>query len=150
MGRTYTNLDYHVVFATKRRYPWISPRIEARVWEYLGGIAKNSRIHPYQIGGIDDHLHLALGIPPTLEVSKAVQMFKGGSSKWIGQTFPEMRGFAWQDGYGAFSVSKSILPSVIDYIVDQREHHRHKTFQEEFREMLVKHGIPFNEQYLWD
>jgi len=150
MGRTYTNLDYHVVFSTKNRYPWISPKIEIRVWEYLGGIANRNGMIPYKIGGIDDHLHLAIGIPPTLAVSKALQLIKGGSSNWIGATFPELRGFGWQDGYGAFSVSKSILPSVIEYIIDQREHHRHKTFQEEFRELLVKHGIPFMEQYLWN
>ena len=150
MGRTYTNLDYHVVFSTKNRYGWISPKIENRVWEYLGGIANRNGMHPYQIGGIDDHLHLALGIPPTLAVSKALQLLKGGSSKWMGETFPELRCFGWQDGYGAFSVSKSILPSVIDYIREQREHHRHKTFQEEYREILAKHGISFIDQYLWD
>lgn len=150
MGRTYTKLDYHLVFSTKNRHAWISPTIETRIWEYLGGIAIRHGMHPYQIGGIEDHVHLALGIPPTLAVSKALQWLKGASSRWIGETFPELRGFAWQDGYGAFSVSKSVLPKVVEYIADQREHHRHISFQDELRELLAKHGIDYVDRYLWE
>lgn len=150
MGRTYTSLDYHVVFSTKKRYPWISRTVETRIWEYLGGIAKRYDMLPYQIGGIEDHLHLALRVPPTLAVCKAVQLLKGGSSRWIGETFPSLPGFAWQDGYGAFSVSKSSLPQVVQYIVDQRAHHRQRTFQEELRALFKKHGIAYDERFLWD
>jgi REP element-mobilizing transposase RayT len=150
MGRTYTNLDYHVIFSTKNRVGWISPTIETRIWEYLGGIAKSNGIHPYQIGGVEDHVHLAVAIPPTLAVCKALQLLKGGSSRWIGETFADLRGFAWQDGYGAFSVSKSILPKVVDYIVGQREHHRQQSFQDELRELLTKHGINYVDRFLWD
>jgi hypothetical protein len=88
-------------------------------------------------------------VPPTLAVSKAVQLLKGGSSKWIHDTFPTFAGFAWQDGYGAFSVSKSQLPEVIEYVAKQREHHRVRMFQEEFRAFLEKHGIEFDERYVW-
>ncbi len=94
-------------------------------------------------------VHLALGIPPTLAVSRALQLLKGGSSRWIGESFPKLRKFAWQDGYGAFSVSKSILPSVENYIL-QRQHHQKQTFQDEFRELLTKHGIAYADKYLWD
>ncbi|MFO0818702.1 MAG: IS200/IS605 family transposase [Pirellulales bacterium] len=149
MGRTHTKLDYHVVFSTKSRVLWISEAIECRVWEYLGGIAKRYGMHPYRIGGVEDHVHLALGIPPTLAVSRALQLLKGGSSRWIGESFPKLREFAWQDGYGAFTVSKSILPSVENYILQQRQHHQKQTFQDEFRELLTKHGIAYVDQYLW-
>ena len=100
------------------------------------------------IGGVEDHLHLLLAIPPTLTVSKALQLLKGGSSAWIKQTFPGMRRFGWQDGYGAFTVSKSSVPEVVDYIKDQRQRHRKKTFQEEFKAFLKKHDIEYDERYL--
>jgi REP element-mobilizing transposase RayT len=97
-----------------------------------------------------DHVHLALALPPTQSVSKALQLLKGGSSKWIKDTLPQLRGFAWQDGYGAFSVSKSNLPEIVAYIQNQCEHHRLKTFKEEFMTFLVRHGVEYNERYLWD
>jgi len=149
MANSFSCLDFHLIFSTKNRYPWISPKIESRVWEYLGGIATGNRMHPHKIGGVEDHLHMALGLPPTLELSNAVQLLKGSSSKWIHETFPAMKDFRWQDGYGAFTVSRSNLPQVIDYIAGQREHHRVRSFQEEFREMLAKHGVPFDERYIW-
>jgi len=102
------------------------------------------------VGGMPDHVHVALALPPTQTVSKALQLLKGGSSRWIRDTLPRMRGFAWQDGYGAFSVSKSNLPEVVAYIKDQREHHRVKTFQEEFLAFLDRHGVDYDKRYLWD
>jgi putative transposase len=102
-----------------------------------------------QIGGTSDHVHVVASVPPTLAVSKAVQLLKGGSSKWIHETFPALSRFQWQDGYGAFSVSKSQLPEVMTYVADQREHHRVRTFQEELRGFLERHGIEYNEKYLW-
>jgi len=105
---------------------------------------------PILIGGMPDHIHMAVGLPPTLAVSDALKQIKGGSSKWIKDTFPKLIGFAWQDGYGAFAVSKSVLPSVTSYIERQREHHRKTTFQEEFVTLLKLHEIEYEEQYLWD
>ena len=107
MANTYTSLYYHVIFSTKNREPWIRPELESRVWPYLGGIAREHDMKALMIGGIENHVHLLLGIPPVLAVSKAVQLIKGGSSGWIKETLPGLGGFGWQDGYGAFTVSKS-------------------------------------------
>jgi len=102
------------------------------------------------IGGIENHIHLLLGLPPALAVSKALQLLKGGSSAWIKETLPGLGGFGWQDGYAAFTVSKSLVPEVETYIRGQREHHRVKTFEEDYRAFLVKHEIPFDEKYIFD
>lgn len=150
MGNTLTSLHCHFVFSTKQREAWISHEIEERVWSFLGGIARENGMKPIRIGGMPDHVHMAVGLPPTLAVSKALQQIKGGSSKWMKETFPAMDGFAWQDGYGAFAVSKSNLSALTTYIARQREHHRTKTFKEEFVAFLVRHGIDFEERYLWD
>ena len=148
MANTYTSLHCHIVFSTKNREEWIGQLIEERVWEYLGGIARNNDIVPVKIGGIDDHVHLVVSIPPTLAISKAVQLVKGGSSLWFHETF-RRSAFAWQDGYGAFTVNKSQLPDVVRYVERQREHHRLQTFQEEYRTLLDRHGIDYDERYLW-
>jgi REP element-mobilizing transposase RayT len=124
MANTYTSLHYHVVFSTKNRELWIERGIEQRVWAYLGGIAKQHKMKPLQIGGIQDHVHLLLGAPAVLAPARIAQLIKGGSSAWIQEALPRMKGFGWQDGYGAFTVSKSNLPSVIEYIQHQGEHHR--------------------------
>ena len=150
MANTYTALHYHVVFSTKGRAFWITPDIEQRIWSFLGGIARDNGMTPLAIGGIEDHIHLLLGAPPTIAPAKMAQLIKGGSSKWIHDTFPHLSTFAWQDGYGAFTVSKSNVADVIDYIQRQREHHAIKTFQEEFLELLRRHEIDYEEKYLWD
>ena len=106
MANTYTSLHYHFVVSTKGREPWIAPEIEQHVWSFLGGIARENKIHPIQIGGIDDHVHLLLNANATHAPSKIAQLIKGGSSAWIHRTFPDMKDFKWQDGYGAFTVSK--------------------------------------------
>jgi putative transposase len=149
MANTYTCLHYHIIFSTKNRQRWISPDIEERLWSYLGGIADHNGMTPLKNGGIEDHVHIVVGLLPTMALSKAVQLLKGGSSLWIHDTFPELAEFAWQDGYGAFTVSKSQLPDLIEYVKNQREHHRTRTFQEEYRAFLEKHGIEYDERYLW-
>ncbi len=101
------------------------------------------------VGGIDDHVHILLTVPPTIAISKAVQLLKGNSSNWIHKEFQLLKLFAWQDGYGAFTVSKSNLPAVIQYIERQREHHRRQNFQQEYRLLLKKHGVEYDEQYVW-
>jgi REP element-mobilizing transposase RayT len=149
MANTYTSLHYHVVFSTKNRERWIRPEIEQRIWAYLAGITQQNKMQPLQIGGIDDHVHVLLGAPPVLAPAKIAQLIKGGSSPWIQEAFPPLKGFGWQDGYSAFTVSRSNLPAVIAYIQGQREHHRAKSFQEEYRELLKRHGIEFDERYTW-
>jgi REP element-mobilizing transposase RayT len=98
VANTYTALHYHFVFSTKNRQAWIAPEIEERIWEYLGGIARSNKMTPLRVGGIEDHIHMLLGAPPTLAPSKIAQFVKGGSSAWIRDTFPQLRAFAWQDG----------------------------------------------------
>jgi putative transposase len=149
MANTYTSLSYHLVFSTKNRMRWIKPEIGPRLWQYLGGIARRCRMTALQVGGTADHIHMLVLAPAVLSPSQITQFIKGDSSKWVHDQFRELRKFAWQDGYGAFTVSKSNLPDVIRYIQNQREHHRRKTFQEEYLELLHKHGIQYDARYIW-
>jgi REP-associated tyrosine transposase len=102
-----------------------------------------------QVGGVDDHIHALVTAPPTIAPFQIAQFLKGDSSKWIHQEFPSLTQFNWQDGYGAFTVSKSNIPEVVSYIQNQREHHRKRTFQEEYLEFLRVNGIEYDERYLW-
>jgi len=149
MANTYTALYYHVVFSTKNRATYLKPQIEERVWAYIGGVARAHKMTALQVGGCDDHIHALVMAPATLSPSQIAQFLKGDSSKWIHDEFPNLRAFAWQDGYDAFTVSKSVLPEVIQYIKTQREHHTRKTFQDEYLEFLQKHGIEYDERYVW-
>ena len=101
------------------------------------------------IGGTTDHVHLLMSLPGMMSFAEAVQLIKGGSSKWVHEAFPDHRKFEWQEGYGAFSVSASRVPKAIAYINNQKDHHRKKTFQEEFRELLMKHGIEYDQRYVF-
>ena len=103
-----------------------------------------------QIGGVEDHVHILLSLPSTISIAKALQLIKGGSSKWVHETFPEQNLFGWQVKYGSFSVSASQLDKIILYIKGQGEHHRKMTFKEEFVALLKKHSIQYDERYLWD
>lgn len=149
MANTYTSLYYHIVFSTKNRLAWITPEIEERVWAYIGGIARHHRMTAIQIGGIEDHIHALVLAPPVLAPSQMAQYLKGDSSKWIHEEFPDLRGFAWQEGYGAFTVSKANVEGSVRYIQNQREHHQTQTFQEEYLEFLQRQGIDYDERYLW-
>ena len=150
MANTFTCLLYHIVFSTKHREPWLRVDSQDRVWAYLGGIANRNKLTPLLFGGMEDHVHILLGIPATISVSRAVKQLKGGSSHWIKENIFGCRSFSWQDGYAAFSVSKSQAKAVEHYIRNQKEHHRVKTFQEEYRELLARHGIECDERYMWD
>ncbi|MCW0220302.1 MAG: IS200/IS605 family transposase, partial [Prosthecobacter sp.] len=146
---TFHSLHYHVIFSTKERTPWLKDGdIRSRVWAFMGGIANENETKPVCIGGMEDHVHLLLEIPPRLSVSDVVKQIKGASSRWIHSTFPELQGFAWQDGYGVFAVSKSAVPAVIRYISRQEEHHRRTRFEDELRAILIKHELPWDERYL--
>jgi len=149
MANTYTSLHYHLIFSTKNREPWLAPSIEQRIWRFIGGIARKHRMTALQVGGIDNHIHALVTAPPTIAPSQIAQFLKGDSSKWIHEEFSTLRNFGWQDGYGAFTVSKSNIPKVIKYIQNQREHHRKKTFQEEYLEFLRENSIEYDERCLW-
>jgi putative transposase len=149
MANTYTSLNYHIVFSAKNPEPWLIESVCERLWPYLAGIARENGMKALEIGGVADHVHILISVPATLALSKAVQLIKGGSSHWIKESFPNMAAFAWQDGYGAFSVSESQLDPVRDYIQRQPEHHRTKTFAEEYKTFPERHGIEFDERYLF-
>jgi putative transposase len=145
---SYISSHFHCVFSTKERRRLITPALRDRLWPFLGGIARQNQMKAIEIGGVEDHVHILLSLPSTMAISKALQLMKGGSSKWIHETFPEQRLFAWQEEYGAFSVSVSQLDKTSEYVQEQAAHHRQMTFQEEFLALLKKHGIACDERYL--
>jgi putative transposase len=147
---SYVSSYYHCVFGTKERLPLIPPELRERLWPFLGGIARQNGMKAIEIGGVSDHVHLLLSVPSTFSVAKALQLIKGGSSKWVHDTFPEHRLFRWQVKYGAFGVSVSLLDKTIAYIQNQEQHHRKMTFREEFLALLKKHRIAYDERYLWE
>jgi putative transposase len=146
---SYISSYFHVVFSTKERRPVITPQLAERLWPYLGGIARENSFSALQVGGVEDHIHVLLSLPATINIAKAVQLIKGGSSKWIHDTFPGHAAFGWQEKYGAFSTSVSDLDMVVHYMKNQAEHHRKLSFKEEFVALLRKHHIEFDERYLW-
>lgn len=149
MAHSYVSALYHCVFSTKERQKTITEDLQQRLWPYMGGIVRENKMRALAIGGIEDHMHLLLSMPSTLSIAKAMQLIKGGSSKWVHDTFSEHRSFEWQEGYGAFSIGISQVADTKAYIANQREHHRTKTFQEEFIAFLERHGIEYDPRYVW-
>jgi putative transposase len=138
LPHTFSKNYVHVIFSTKDRRKRITKELQPRLWAYLAGIAKNHDMTIVAVGGTEDHLHILFHLPPKLALAKAVLLMKSNSSKWLNEGGTD---FAWQEGYGAFSVSASNLDSVIRYIRNQEKHHRKFTFEEEFRVILRRHGI---------
>jgi putative transposase len=147
---SYVSSYHHCVFSTKERRPLITRPLQERLWPFMGGIARQNRMTAVEIGGVQDHVHILLALPATISIAKALQLIKGGSSKWVHETFPEHRLFGWQVKYGAFSVSVSQLDKIIEYIRGQEKHHREVTFQEEFLALLKRHRVQYDERYLWE
>jgi putative transposase len=140
---------HHCVFSTQERRSLITPVLRQRLWPFLGGIARQNKMKAIEIGCVQDHVHILLSLPPTASIAKALQLIKGGSSKWVHETFPEHRLFEWQEEYGAFSVSVSQLDRIVQYIRNQEEHHLTMTYLEEFVALLKKHRIEYIDKYLW-
>jgi putative transposase len=147
MPSTFVSLNYHIVFSTTDRVPLIANSWESRLHEYLGGTIKGLGGVSLQVGGIEDHVHLLVGLKPTHCLSDILRELKRTSSIWVHTEIGETR-FAWQTGYAAFTVSPSACRNVRGYIKNQREHHRQRGFREELVDMLQRAGIQFEERYL--
>jgi putative transposase len=148
MPGTYSQLLLHIVFATKHRQAFINSDIADRLYAYMGGIVRSEQGVLYDIGGVEDHVHLYVRWRPDGTVSDLMRVVKAQSSKWIHETFPKMAAFAWQEGYAVFAVSKSREKAVKQYIAGQAEHHKKEDFKSELLRLLRAHGIEFNERYL--
>jgi REP element-mobilizing transposase RayT len=148
MAHTYGSCLYHYVFSTKDRRATIRPEWMPRLWEYVGGIARENGMKTLCVGGRPDHAHVLLAAPPVMSPAKAIQLLKGGSSKRGHDAFSHEGEFGWQEGYAVFSVSFSNVDAVRRYILDQEKHHVRRTFEEEYRAFLIKHRIAFDERYL--
>lgn len=140
----------HCVFSTKERRPLITPELQIRLFAYLGGIARENKMKLLAAGGVADHVHLLLSLAKTMSISKAMQLLKGGSSKWIHDTFPEHRLFEWQEGYGAFSIGVGEKDRTIAYIDNQAEHHKSRDFETEYLLFLDRHEIQYDVKYVFD
>jgi REP-associated tyrosine transposase len=145
---SFTSILIHCVWSTKKREPFLSSDVRNRLWPYLGGIARENKMKALAVGGVADHVHMLISLPGTLSVSKALQLLKGNSSKWIHDTFPKLHSFEWQEGYGAFSIGISAVGATVGYISDQGEHHRKRSFREEFVIMLRRHSLDYDERML--
>lgn len=150
MAHTFINLNIHLIFSTKNRDALLTPDLQARLFPYMTSIVRN-------LGGVSlsldrpaDHVHMLLSMPATLCLSDLVRDIKANSSKWIHEEIPGYGDFGWQTGYGAFSVSMSSVEKVRTYIDNQQEHHRTTTFQEEFIAFLDRHGISYDERFIWE
>src|SRR5438874_997358 len=150
MPGTYSKLLYHFVFSTKHRAEVITPMIEPRLHEYMGGIIRAEKAVAFQIGGMADHVHLLVRWRTDESIATLMRIVKSRSSAWVHDTFPTHQSFQWQEGYGAFTVSQSQSESVDQYIRQQPVHHRGKTFQGEFIALLKAHEIEYDERYVWD
>jgi len=132
-----------LIFSTKNREKCISAELQAKLWPYMAGIARNHGFEAIKVGGVEDHAHALLLLPPTIPLAKTVQILKSCSSKWLNDTAAAGKDFAWQEGYGAFSVSASQTEDVIRYIQGQAAHHTRRSYEEEFLEFLKKYGIEY-------
>jgi REP element-mobilizing transposase RayT len=145
MSHAYAQNTLHLVFSTKDRRKLLTKEFQPRLWAYTAGICKHDGLFVHAVGGMDDHIHLLVRIPPVLSVAKAVGAIKSNSSRWAHEQFEKL---AWQQGYAAFSVSESNVPAVIRYVQTQEAHHRKMTFEAEFLSLLKKHGIEFDPKYV--
>ena len=150
MSHTYTRLLTHIVFSTKNRFPFMDAGLRSRLFPYMGGIIRKLDGKPILINGTTDHVHILASFPPRLALSDALRTVKANSSRWIHEQFPSHRKFAWQTGFGAFSVSYGHTERVRNYIANQERHHHRATFQDEFLNFLKEQEIEYDKKYIWD
>jgi len=149
MAGKHISLLVHFTWSTAGREPWINLEWHEPLYRFIGGIMNNKRAKLLSAGGMYDHIHLFASLPSTISLADFVNAVKSNSSRWIHQNYRNARAFAWQEGYGAFSVSKSEEQKVMKYVRNQVLHHRKRTFTEEFLKLLEKHEIEYDERYLW-
>ncbi len=149
MAGKYLSLLVHFTWSTAGREPWLAANMRDDLYAYIGGIINNKRAKLISAGGMFDHIHLFASLPSTISIADFVNAVKSNSSRWTHESFPRHQSFAWQEGYGAFSVSKSEQQRVIKYISNQESHHRKHSFKEELITLLDKHEIEYDERYLW-
>jgi REP element-mobilizing transposase RayT len=146
MSHSYSQNHLHIVFSTKDREKLIAPAMQPKLWSYMAGIARNHGFLVLANGGMEDHVHLLIQLPPVLALAKAISVVKANSARWMNEHGMK---FNWQQGYGAFSVSASKLAVVERYIANQQRHHRKMSYEQEFKGLLKKHGIPFDPKYVF-
>lgn len=150
MAGTYTKLYFHIVFSTKNRQPFIAPDIEDELHKYISGIVRGIAGSCLEINSMPDHIHLLAILPPKIAVSDALREVKANSSKWVHEAKPDHMQFGWQDGYAAFTVSKSQVDPVREYIRDQKHHHGQRDYKAELLGLLARHDVEYDERYIWD
>ena len=150
MPHSFISCHIHYVFSTKDRQKLLTPDIQERLYPYLGGIARTNNMKALTVGGVKEHVHMLVSLPSTISIAKGIQLIKGGASKWVNEELNLRNRFEWQVGYGAFSIGISQVEKTISYIENQEEHHRTKTFQEEFLAFLQRHNIPYDPERIWD
>jgi REP element-mobilizing transposase RayT len=148
MSQSFTQLYVHVVFHTKNNMKSIRQESEDELYSYLGGILRNLKSIPLQIGGTSDHIHILCTLPKTMSLADLMEEVKKSSSKWIKSKGPAYSNFFWQDGYGGFSVGWSQINQVKNYITGQKEHHRIVSFIDEYKRLFDENGIEYEEKYL--
>jgi putative transposase len=150
MPGKHISLLVHFIWSTAGREPSIAAEWKDRLYSYIGGVLNNKNAKLICAGGMSDHIHLYASLPSTITLAEIVGAMKANSSRWIHQNFPGQKAFAWQEGYGAFSASKSAEWRLIKYIQGQEEHHRRRSFQDEYLRFLERSGVEYDERYLWD
>jgi putative transposase len=148
MSHTYCSSLFHCVFSTKDRRKLIVPEVQSRLWTYMGGIAREHALKALAVGGTEDHVHILLSLPASLPIAKAMREIKSASSRWMHETCGK-NGFEWQEGYGAFSIGQAQVGATVAYIQRQEEHHRKRDYQAEFTAFLKRHGIEYDQRYVW-
>lgn len=148
MSHTYCCSLFHCVFSTKDRRKIISPELQSRLWAYIGGIAREHSMKALAVGGDRDHVHILLSLPSSFTIAEAMRIIKSSSSRWM-HVACDLKGFEWQEGYGAFSIGCSQTEATLAYIANQQEHHRERDFKAEFIAILKKHKVEYDLRYVW-
>lgn len=150
MPQSLSNILIHLIWSTKDRHPWLDLAIRDKTHAFLAGAVRRLNCEAYRVGGVGDHVHLAVRLSRTLSVADLVKDVKTASSKWLKEQDTAFLGFHWQQGYGAFSVGMRQRETLFRYIDTQEEHHNRRSFQDEYRNFLHIYGMDYNERYVWD